>query len=100
MTCMCDEVRGLAPWIYRDKTPVEVPVPATLIRGIGCSLLEVLAADDYIAVLAGEAAVRAVEPDHVAPMQPSSRCHRPRAGRSGRFCQLFLRPNPESMKTR
>ena len=34
--------------------------------GLGCTPIRVLVADDYVAVLAEEAAVLAVEPDHVA----------------------------------
>jgi len=51
------------------RRPTDVQVPTALVSGIGCSPFRVLAADDYIAVLADEEAVRLVVPDHLALMQ-------------------------------
>lgn len=65
-------VRGCAGVYTMDlprQNPVEVLAPAALVKGIGCTPIEVLAADDYIAVLTDESAVRAVEPGHMTLMQ-------------------------------
>lgn len=48
---------------FPARPPTPCPAPEVLITGLGCRPLEVLAADDYIAVLADEAAVRAIAPD-------------------------------------
>lgn len=48
---------------FPARPPLPCPAPEALIAGLGCRPLEVPAADDYIAVLADEAAVRAIVPD-------------------------------------
>lgn len=45
-------------------TPKPCAAPAALVEGLGQTPLEVLAADDYIAVFDSEAAIRAIVPDH------------------------------------
>ncbi len=51
---------------FPASRPVPCEPPQHLIDGIGRQPVETLAADDYIAVLADEAAVRAIEPNPVA----------------------------------
>jgi PhzF family phenazine biosynthesis protein len=76
------------------RTPVPVPTPAALEEGIGGSPLEVLVADDYLAVLADEAAVRAVEPDHIALMKLDRRGVIVTApGDQADFVSRFFAPN-------
>lgn len=60
---------GVYTMDFPVRSPVSAQVPEALINGIGCSPIQVLVADDYIAVLADEAAVLAVEPDHAALMK-------------------------------
>lgn len=48
---------------FPARPPQPCAVPAALIEGLGAQPVEVLAADDYIAVFDDEAAVRALTPD-------------------------------------
>lgn len=54
---------GLLAMDFPAIPPRPCAAPAALIEGLGRRPLEVLAADDYIAVLDSEAAVRALSPD-------------------------------------
>lgn len=52
---------------FPARPPVSCAAPAALLRGLrGLHPVEVLAADDYVVVLADESAVRALAPDHEA----------------------------------
>ena len=46
--------------------PAPVAAPEALIEGLGAAPVEVLAADDYLAVFKSEAEVRAIHPNHAA----------------------------------
>lgn len=49
---------------FPARPPTSCEISETLLQGIGVRPIEVLAADDYIAVLDSEAAVRAITPNH------------------------------------
>lgn len=49
---------------FPARPPISCELSETLVQGIGVRPVEVLAADDYIAVLESEAAVRAITPNH------------------------------------
>ncbi len=48
---------------FPARTPQPCPIPAALVEGLGQRPIEVLAADDYLAVFADEATVSALRPD-------------------------------------
>ncbi len=48
---------------FPAQPPVACPVPEALLKGLGQIPVEVLAADDYVAVFASEEIVRAITPD-------------------------------------
>jgi len=54
---------GLLAMDFPARPPQACAPPPALIEGLGCPPVEVLAADDYIAVFDSEAAVRALAPD-------------------------------------
>lgn len=49
---------------FPARAPSPCEPPALLVEGLGARPLQVLAADDYLAVFDSEAAVRAIAPDH------------------------------------
>lgn len=55
---------GLLEMDFPAQPPLACPAPEALVEGLGQRPLEVLAADDYIAVFDSEDAVRAITPDH------------------------------------
>lgn len=46
--------------------PASCEIPEALVKGLGVRPIEVLAADDYVAVFDSEATLRAITPDHAA----------------------------------
>lgn len=51
---------------FPARRPVRCAPPEALLRGLGAEPVEVWAADDYVAVFASEAAIRAIAPDYAA----------------------------------
>lgn len=51
---------------FPSLPPMPCTLPTTLVEGLGQSPLEVLSADDYVAVFDSEAAVRGITPNHTA----------------------------------
>lgn len=54
---------GLLVMNFPARVPVTCPAPAALVEGLGCTPLEVLAADDYIAVFQSEDIIQSLAPD-------------------------------------
>lgn len=50
---------------FPAQEPEPTAIPDALVQGLGVRPIEVLAADDYLAVFDSEATIRAIKPDHV-----------------------------------
>lgn len=59
---------------FPASTPAPCTFPDLLVEGLGCRPLEVLAADDYLAVFDSEATVRAIVPNQALLSQLDLRC--------------------------
>jgi len=59
---------------FPANPPKPCPVPDTLIKALGQKPIEVLAADDYIAVYEGEEVIRSIHPDMFLLSQIDLRC--------------------------
>ena len=59
---------------FPASTPTPCTFPDLLVEGLGCRPLEVLAADDYLAVFDNEATIRAIVPNQALLIQLDLRC--------------------------